>query len=102
MKKSVLILSTIFLAGAFAVFVGRNEPDPVNPITTEAAASPTENYDISVAATAISAYEVSLNITTNIPLPVEVMASVSIKDQIRRTHTSGFHNPSLLLPQSRR
>ena len=81
MKKGVLILSTIFLAGAFAVFVGRNEPDPVNPITTEAAASPTENYDISVATTAISAYEVSLNITTNIPLPVEVMASVSIKDQ---------------------
>lgn len=81
MKKGVLILSAIFLVGAFAVFVGRNDPTPVNPVATEAAPSPSESYNISVAATAISAYEVSLNVTTNIPLPVEVMASVSIKDQ---------------------
>lgn len=81
MKKGILILSSILFVGAFAVLVGRNDPNLADPVKTEAATSPSESYNISVAATAVSAYEVSLDVTTNIPVPIEVMASVSIKDQ---------------------
>lgn len=39
------------------------------------------NFEISVVASAVSAYVVALTIKTDIPLPIEVMASVSIKNQ---------------------
>lgn len=47
------------------------------PVDTE---EPT-NFEILVEASTISAYAVTLTIRTNIPLPIEVMASVSIKGQ---------------------
>lgn len=81
MKKGAFILSAVFIIGALIMFLGGNDPSPIKPVTNEPSSNPSENFNISVAATAISAYEVSLNIKTNIPLPVEVMASVSIKGQ---------------------
>ncbi len=81
MTKGVLILSTVFLLGVIAMSVGRNDPTPPKPATVAVAPVPAEDFKISIEATPISQYEVSLNVKTNIPLPVEVMASVSIKGQ---------------------
>jgi len=81
MKKGVLILSTVFLLGVIAVSVARNDPTPPKPATVAVGPVASEDFKISIEATPISQYEVSLNVKTNIPLPIEVMASVSIKGQ---------------------
>jgi hypothetical protein len=80
-KKGVLILSTVLLLGVIAMSVGRNDPTPPKPATVAIAPVASPDFKISVEATPISQFEASLNVKTNIPLPIEVMASVSIKGQ---------------------
>lgn len=72
--KNVFLVVGVLIAGFVAYSYYSNDGDPVanvDPI----------DYSISVQATPISAYVVSLVVTTNIPLPVEVMAGVSAKGQ---------------------
>ena len=72
-----------FLIAGFVVYnIYGDDADPLSQATEIAVenAAP-NNYSISVQATPTSAYVVSLAVTTNIPLPVEVMAGVSAKGQ---------------------
>jgi hypothetical protein len=80
--KNVLLVVGFLIAG-FVVYtfynvdgddVAQNADNP--PVDVESI-----DYSISVQATPTSAYVVSLVVTTNIPLPVEVMAGVSAKGQ---------------------
>ena len=84
MKKVFLIVGVGFLIAALGFFYSSKN------ITEERVATKTEepvdteeptNFEISVEASTISAYAVALTIRTNIPLPIEVMASASIKGQ---------------------
>ena len=80
--KNVLVVVGFLIAGFIAYsFYG----DGGGPVVQDADSAVTDvesiDYSISVQATPISAYVVSLVVTTNIPLPVEVMAGVSAKGQ---------------------
>jgi len=72
--KNVLLVVGVLIAGFVAYSFYSDDDDPeanIDPI----------DYSISVQATPVSAYVVSLVVTTNIPLPVEIMAGISAKGQ---------------------
>ena len=78
--KNVLVVVGFLITGFIAYsFYG----DGGGPVVQDADSAVTDvesiDYSISVQATPISAYVVSLVVTTNIPPPVEVMAGVSAK-----------------------
>lgn len=80
MKKSIVLFAAVTIIAALVFTFGNK--DETGAETAAVAPTPqVEAYAITVEATAISAYKVSLKVQTTIPLPVEVMASVSIKDQ---------------------
>ncbi|WP_417677593.1 hypothetical protein [Pseudodonghicola sp.] len=80
MKKGILLLAAVVIIAALAFAFSKKDESGTK--TVEEVPTPqVEAYEISVEATAISAYKVLLKVQTTIPLPVDVMASVSIKDQ---------------------
>lgn len=81
MKKALLVVSTLLAVGTFIVYSGGREGVPLQISEPSAAVVQMDDYKITVKATAVSSFEVLLNVNTNIPLPVEVMASLSIKGQ---------------------
>ena len=80
--KNVLLVVGFLIAGFVVYSLYGDGGDPVVQDTGSAAANAEPiDYSISVQATPTSAYVVSLVVTTNIPLPVEVMAGVSARGQ---------------------
>lgn len=77
--KNVLLVVGFLIAGFFA-YGFYSDSGVQKADSTIENVGPTD-YFIAVQATPVSAYVVSLVVTTNIPLPVEVMAGVSAKDQ---------------------
>jgi hypothetical protein len=77
--KNVLLVVGFLIAGFFA-YDFYSDSDVQKADSTIENVGPTD-YFITVQATPISTYVVSLVVTTNMPLPVEVMAGVSAKDQ---------------------
>lgn len=80
--KNVILVIGFLIAGFVVYSFYSDGGGPVSQTTAIAVenAAPID-YSISVQATPTSAYVVSLAVTTNIPLPVEVMAGVSAKGQ---------------------
>lgn len=80
--KNVLLAVGFLISGFVVYSLYGDGGDPVAQVTNSAAVnSEPIDYYISVQATPTSAYIVSLVVTTNIPLPVEVMAGVSATGQ---------------------
>ena len=80
--KNVLVVVGFLIVGFIAYsFYGDSGGPVVQDLDGAVADVEPIDYSISVQATPISAYVVSLVVTTNIPLPVEVMAGVSAKGQ---------------------
>ena len=77
--KNVLLVVGFLIAGFFA-YDFYSDSDVQKADSTIENVGPTD-YFITVQATPVSTYVVSLVVTTNMPLPVEVMAGVSAKDQ---------------------
>ncbi|SFS74454.1 hypothetical protein SAMN04488040_1835 [Sulfitobacter marinus] len=76
MKNVFLVVGLVIASFVAYNFYSASETPNTDGIITDV--DPTD-YFISVQATPISDYVVSLVVTTNIPLPVEVMAGVSAK-----------------------
>ena len=80
--KNVLVVVGFLIVGFIAYnFYGDSGGPVVQDADSTVADVEPIDYSISVQATPINAYVVSLVVTTNIPLPVEVMAGVSAKGQ---------------------
>lgn len=81
MKRALFIIVVLIASLALYVFHGDGgapiNQDTGGPVTNEESI----DYYISVQATPTSAYVVSMDVTTNLPLPVEVMASISAVGQ---------------------
>lgn len=80
--KNVLLIVGLLLVGfvAYGIYGGAGDPVARSADSANENVTPID-YFISVQSMPISAYVVSLDVVTNIPLPVEVMASVSVKGQ---------------------
>lgn len=80
--KNVLLIVGLLLVGfvAYGIYGGAGDPVARSADSANENVTPID-YFISVQAMPISAYVVSLDVMNNIPLPVEVMASVSVKGQ---------------------
>lgn len=81
MKKFFVIATIALLAAVFVFFYPSKEVGEVGVVEKPVEAEESVSFEILVAASPVSAYAVELTIRTNIPLPIEVMASISIKDQ---------------------
>lgn len=80
--KNVILVMAFLIAGFVVYKIYGDDADPLSQTTESAIENAAPNdYSISLRATPTSAYVVSLAVTTNIPLPVEVMAGVSAKGQ---------------------
>ena len=80
--KNILLVFGFLISGFIVYSFYGDGDDPVAQDADSVVANVDPiDYSISVQATPISAYVVSLVVTTNIPLPVEVMAGVSAKGQ---------------------
>lgn len=73
-SKALLVIAASFGISLLAGFFIKADSEAQVPASSE-------DFKISVEATPVSPYEVAVTIKTDIPLPVEVMASVSIKGQ---------------------
>jgi hypothetical protein len=81
MKKIFILLIVITSLISITIFVIQNAQISLKTPTVAPPSVPPEEFRISIKATPISAFGVSLLVETNIPLPVEVMASLSMKGQ---------------------
>jgi hypothetical protein len=85
-KKILIYVTLLLLLGGIGQFLLKDdlresEPSVEDIHKTEIVVSPDVEYKIAVSAEPVSAYRVKLTVNTNIPLPIEVAASVSINDQ---------------------
>ena len=79
LKKFFVIATIALLAAVFGFFYPSKEAGEVGVVEKPVEAEESTNFEILVAASPVSAYAAELTIRTNIPLPIEVMASISIK-----------------------
>lgn len=80
MKKFFLMTAAVLVAVILGALLSSKEDGKSDVVEPLAQVQPIE-YKITVSAATASPYSVDMLIKTNIPLPVEVMASISIKNQ---------------------
>ncbi|MBS9718955.1 hypothetical protein ACFFUT_12510 [Pseudohalocynthiibacter aestuariivivens] len=81
MKKLSLLVAIGALIIVLGVFFEEPEVAKETPPANAAVQDITTGFEIFVEASPASAFTAELTVNTNIPLPIEVMASLSIKDQ---------------------